>query len=374
MLEFHNYTVAPYPLGTGAGTSLRFQVGAMPKALWLDFSDFTTLWLASDETGGNVSAERETIGKIDDKSGNNLHFTQADAGKEPEFNRLLKANADLSGEPDLVPDPYFGDDTGWTLQGEWTIADNTLSITDSTSTYAAYLDNAPEAGKWFYYEFTVDSGSMYGLYQAANGYIGGIGKTAGTYTGLFQSDGTPVRFVVVANRTVVISHFSLKEIPDSELVNVITPDGVDDAIGVDSGSLPSNCSIFCAVKTTDTSAVLFSDKNVNIRYLGALVDGNPSVPYENAGTPTTHVDDGPNLATRDALHTAIADDAWHTLEIAEANLSGWANFSISYPGTATASNNFAGRIGESVIIIPTANLTEARRHTILAYLRKGVGL
>jgi hypothetical protein len=67
---------------TGGGAAPAFDPLSLSPHLWLDPSDLTTLFQDSAMTTP-VTADGDPVGAILDKSGNNLHLTQATAGSRP---------------------------------------------------------------------------------------------------------------------------------------------------------------------------------------------------------------------------------------------------------------------------------------------------
>lgn len=74
--------------GGGFAAQLDAQTAAGLHALRFKLSDTSSLWLASDETGGNITADGQTIGKADDQTANALDFLQANTPQEPTFKVL----------------------------------------------------------------------------------------------------------------------------------------------------------------------------------------------------------------------------------------------------------------------------------------------
>jgi hypothetical protein len=59
-----------------------FSPSAVSPHLWLDPSDLSTLF-QTDDTSTPVTADGQTVGRVNDKSGNGFHLTQSTAGSRP---------------------------------------------------------------------------------------------------------------------------------------------------------------------------------------------------------------------------------------------------------------------------------------------------
>lgn len=78
----------PFPISAARGRSALptgvsdGQIAALSPHLWLDPSDLSKMFQSSGGTGA-VAADSDPVGKINDKSGNGNHFTQATSGLRP---------------------------------------------------------------------------------------------------------------------------------------------------------------------------------------------------------------------------------------------------------------------------------------------------
>lgn len=156
-------------------------------------------------------------------------------------------------------------------------------------------------------------------------------------------------------------------------VNSISFDGVDDFLGDDNSNLPSDCSVFMVIKSTDAGTVLITHHNgTDAKYLLTWSDGSVTqVLSTGAGSPSIYID---NVlfagTTADDLHAAVADGVAHVVEARNANLSAWSGFYLSaYPGW-----HYTGKIGP-ILIVPTANHTAADRdNIIIPFLQSQMGI
>jgi hypothetical protein len=111
----------------------------------------------------------------------------------------------------------------------------------------------------------------------------------------------------------------------------LTFDGTDDGL-VATVAGANNRTLIALVKTSDTTAIIWSDGITN--FVTAM-DATGGAVASGAGTPTHTVDGGANLTTRVNLRTAAADGAVHRVECAGANLSTWTTLGISsYNGSS----------------------------------------
>lgn len=177
--------------------SLAEQVGILAQdgklAAWYQTSDLTSIWLAYDETGGNVSADGQTFGKIDDTSGNSVDFLQSDNAKEPQVKWRLKANADLSGQPELITngDPASGVTTGWSA-----FADEVLSVVSGRWRVTMGADGAAEP---IYQKIEgLTAGKLY-AYTSSARYIGTNGAMGAVIREEIASGATPAYHYGFAN-------------------------------------------------------------------------------------------------------------------------------------------------------------------------------
>lgn len=247
-----NMRYGPAP---GAGGSYEARMNALAAAgklaAWYQTSDLTSIWLAYDETGGNVSADGQTFGKIDDTSGNSVDFLQSDNAKEPQVKWRLKANADLSGQPELITngDPASGVTTGWSA-----FADEVLSVVSGRWRVTMGADGAAEpiyqkiegltAGKLYAYTSSA-------RYIGTNGAMGAVvreeaasGTTlvnhygfvdAGPETTIFRATKSYVYALMkpgygTAGTYGELGTLSLKEVPEGQYYIAAYSPGVDELL------------------------------------------------------------------------------------------------------------------------------------------------
>lgn len=134
-------------------------------------------------------------------------------------------------------------------------------------------------------------------------------------------------------------------------------------------SAPSDCSIFAAINTTGNVEVLFNAFNgtVTTNNSGYYVYGG--IAGHSSGSETYYIDGSAIGSTRGDLYAAITGGAYHTVEARGVDLSSWTGF---YP-SGFSTGRVTGLMPD-IIIIPTANLTTAKRTTIINYLKQQVGL
>ena len=136
----------------------------------------------------------------------------------------------------------------------------------------------------------------------------------------------------------------------------------------DGGAGPADCSVFYAVKTSDTDFIMSAGQTVSYYMLAARLDNTSTTLFGLAGTPTIYIDGALfSGTTRGDLSTALSDNQWHVLEVRTADLSGWSKIGLAnHEDFSTWS--LGGDIS-AAMIVETADLTDANRRTIETYLR-----
>lgn len=377
-------------------TDLSAQIAAMAAAglfdVQWDMTDSTSLYLDDNGIGGNVTADGQTIGMIVGKN--------AAGGKT--------ASAFIAAQPEMATNGAggFSGTTGWTVtSGSLSEVAGDLKVTYLST---AYVDTrytfATTAGKMYKAVITARRGSTAADVQfvvKAPTNITDIqtvatSTTNGTVTCFFVAPTTSASLTVFqslapsAAGDFYVEEISLVEVPGVHFT-ISDPtkepeydtangfgdlkfDGTNDSIGASVVSLPANAAIFCTIKTTDTTAILFNDRvgTTGSGFVGCLQDGSTSNSFANSGAPTMYVDRVAIGNSRQDLYDAIADGNYHTLEIRGADLSAWTGF---YPsGYASAAFFHGGWYGPALIVMDEADVTDARRSTILSYLEQGVNL
>lgn len=352
---------------------------------WWNTDDQTSVWLASDETGGNVTADGDTIGKIDDQTANGYNITQATAAQEPRYSRRLKANADLSGQAELVPSG------NWTARSDATLSNQTDGGCRIQAGAADQFVGADKSYNGFVvgnlYQITIDTitdtdTDIYTLRVgtdpvfSAGSIINSGGVSAGTFE--FIATATTLYFGFWVDKSpgsadFSFAGFSIKEAPDAATFYTFDTDGSDDSIGNTSMTLSSDCSVFFTAMRLDNNpgVILSGTSAVNGRWIGIYGSGGTAPLSSNAGSPTFYVD-GSQVVNSGELYTALAGPNMNLFEARNVDMvtSPWAG--VVFSGHGSVKPNIA--LGPHAIIIPTANLTPARRADIVAFLNGSVGI
>lgn len=151
-------------------------------------------------------------------------------------------------------------------------------------------------------------------------------------------------------------------------------DGVDDGLSFDfeGGAGPADCSVFLALKTTDTQFTIIAEDGTD--FVVAAGDEVNSPYSSNVGTPKAYVDGlAVDDSTRLSLRTALDDGVMHILEIRNIDLSPMASAAIGFlPGSGVfkTDGNIIGPI-----IVETSKLEQlpGMRQFIYNYLQTLVG-
>jgi hypothetical protein len=134
----------------------------------------------------------------------------------------------------------------------------------------------------------------------------------------------------------------------------------------------SDVSFFCALKTTDVSAILFCTVSGS-EFALTWTDGSDSTTVDqNAGLPDYYVNETlVSPRNRDGMHSAIATGGWVLVEMRAADLSAWSfqgQFGRYRIGDI-ASLFYDGQLANPVLI-PRANITN--RAAIEAFVMQSV--
>lgn len=131
-------------------------------------------------------------------------------------------------------------------------------------------------------------------------------------------------------------------------------DGSDDQYELDI-SWSGLMRVYIVIKTTDTFGVTFNKADGGA-FFQTFEDGSSANTYgPNTGTPTDYVDNVVvSPATRDGLHTAMADGNAHIVVSRNLDLSTWTTFNFEVSGFPAIAVD--GKIG-SMIAYPEASIT-----------------
>lgn len=198
-------------------------------------------------TGGAASAgDYIRVASISIKEIPGLHFLQSDTAKEPQFKKRLKANADLSGQTELVTNPGGP----FTTTDDWsTFNSGVLSV----DTGRLKVTNGTPAGGRATQQIAVTAGGVNAIVVdieagTAGSYTVRVGTTEngndlayevytsdGEKTILFTPSGSTV-WISAGNNTSTVGHYTYfasisgKQVPASELYNAIYSPGVDELL------------------------------------------------------------------------------------------------------------------------------------------------
>lgn len=143
-------------------------------------------------------------------------------------------------------------------------------------------------------------------------------------------------------------------------------DGVDDYLEVvfSGGTLPTSCSVFSMVNTSDGSFILFGGHDGG-RFIGCGSASTSDTMGSNGGSMYV---DGVLAANREDLSAAVAVGDWVLVEARATNLTTWEAFGIS--------NYFGGgfRLSGTVgpVLIVDTDVADEHRSRIEAWLRAEV--
>lgn len=384
--------------GAGGGIAALAAQGVLTA--WWDFSDLTSLKKKSDGTTGNVSADGDLLGLAFDKA-------QMDGKTSGSF---------IDDLPNLVTNGTFDTDvTGWSgIRSATPSYDaGSMKVTTGAQSYGGAgqdVSSGFSAGD----TLILSADAIADAAVGARAFIGnsdssaaysGVATVAAGQSATLSAVLASMSSAAAANATMTVGHntasatagyealfdnISVKSVPGIPIIQATAGqqpeydftdnihslifDGSDDTIGRASASLPSDCSIFFAVKMVGDGEILFAE-NSNAggadAYIGYYKNNDVAGALAgSSGSPSVLIDEI-EVAHPDGLHDAITDGAWHVGEIRNADLSGWAGFYLSGYGTTYRTQ---GSFGKSVAIIATANLTESRRQQALGDLRRGVGI
>lgn len=163
------------------------------QGLWLDPSDFSTMW--QDSTGVTpCTAAGDPVGLILDQSRGGL--------------------ANLG--PEIVTNGGLSDATGWTASGASPPSITGGQAVWSASTGEIQWASSLTAGKWYKLELDLvsyTSGSLNFRDGTTNTNIATTGTVAGRKTFLINATSTQIRFISFVSTTAVIDNISIREVP-----------------------------------------------------------------------------------------------------------------------------------------------------------------
>ncbi|MEM6381639.1 MAG: hypothetical protein AAF739_03120 [Pseudomonadota bacterium] len=127
--------------------------------------------------------------------------------------------------------------------------------------------------------------------------------------------------------------------------------GVDQALNLPfvGGAGPSSADIFAVVQTDDDPYIvldILTESSPPNRFIFCSQDGNAANPRGNIGAATVHIDNGPAIASRDALHDARPASTF-LLEARGADLSSFDGFLIGH--AHISGFEYAGRIDHIIV-------------------------
>ena len=154
-------------------------------------------------------------------------------------------------------------------------------------------------------------------------------------------------------------------------------DGVNDNLSVAlSPSAPSNARVILGLKTTDAQGAILISTALSPHWFGVWEDGSSITSWKTGSGaigPSSIMIDGTTFAgaTRDDLHTALADGGWHVVELAEMDLSAMADLTV---GRGHGGVRTAGHYGPIAVIAESDLTDHLRNHVILPWFRERLGI
>ena len=150
-------------------------------------------------------------------------------------------DVDVSGQPELVTNGTFDDDTGWTEGGDWSISGGEASCTTAPSNLERNADSDFTGGAWHLISIEKTGGSTTGAGVSVS--IGGFdtediittgSQPAGTYKLLKRAEAVDPDLVRIAkggSSEVIIDNVSVKEVPaEASRRYYLEFDGTDDIL------------------------------------------------------------------------------------------------------------------------------------------------
>lgn len=348
--------------------------------LFPEFDELTSMFVERDGSGGNPGPG-DTIGLVLNKAG---------MGGQT-------AEAYIAGLPELSdPDTQISFNATTSRNG----AGFDLTSTGTAAQIATAL-NSVVPGDFYVLTFAWSGNTTA---RSIRGWVNGNQSSAyttlsGSATIIVKagSDAIERASVYIAGDTTGETFYleitSLKRIPGGHLTapadnqrpvldltnGVYSPvyDGVDDGLTYTfpGGAGPSDCSVFFAVKTSQTSRFnLFSATGASQRMFLAQNADATTDPTLNAGSPdilVSGVNYGPSIS-RDALHDLVTVGEWLICEVRGANLSGWSDIVTGQLEFLTGFALDGQLIGP--IIVETSKLTNSLRRTIEQDLKRKAGI
>ena len=154
--------INPYRLATGSSFS---PASLSNLEIWLDASDTSTLYNAA--TGGSLSANGALVRRIEDKSGNGRHFSQAGT---PDTVIGVRVSAGLNGRSTVETQTGQTSSVGYNNSNTITLAQQTVIMVFATRSSDTTLRHYFSQGTSFDTELSGGVFPLYGTNGAADGF------------------------------------------------------------------------------------------------------------------------------------------------------------------------------------------------------------
>ena len=228
------------------------------KGVWFDPSDFSSMFQDSAGTTP-VTAVNQRVGKINDKSGNLAHATQATAGSRPTL-RGTPTGAELAVNGD------FASATGWTAGAGWAIGSGIATATASSAALSQAALTAT-AGNW--YEITFSITRTAGTVQPQIGGATGVARSAlGTYVDWIQATDTTAFQFNTAAFSGTVDNLSVKNASVGQVAEpyFLSFNGVDQSISTAAVDLTATDKLTAAfgARVSNTATQILFESGTNV--------------------------------------------------------------------------------------------------------------
>lgn len=266
--------------------------------------------------------------------------------------------------PNLVTNPTFDSDTDWTKGTGWSISGG-VATSAGSNFEAITQDIGATASRW-YRILHNQSGATQGLISYRLGQ-----DTTTEVQSSSASDGWQEVFIRCGSADSVLRLYAadnggrfdgdidnviVQEVPSSiERIYFLSTDGSDDQIETDFTGSTSD-TIVMAVRTSDTNGILLRG-DTSSKYLALFNDGSgSSIISSSSGSPTFRLDGSAWApASRDEVHSGLADENFHVVTIQGANLSSWTKVVLGFFSSSSATNTaYDSAYGPVILPDPSA--------------------